>query len=245
MINIDDCNDNTGSFNTGKCNTGRCNTGYRNTGYRNSGNYNTGYFNAGQYNSGDWNSGNRNSGDCNSDDYNSGDCNSGYGNIGDCNTGCFNTGSCNSGHGNTGNWNSGDCNPGCFNTITPEGGYYFNRWLPRKDWDDADKPSWLYGPTPTTWVASEDMTDEEKAEHPEHETTGGYLRVNDMKAEWRKAYEAASLEDREAVKRLPNFDAEVFFKITGLDLRDKPETAPREGQEIEIDGVMYVLKAKE
>jgi hypothetical protein len=161
------------------------------------------------------------------------------------NTGYYNTGNLNSGNLNSGDWNTGNFNTGCFNTITPEGGYYFNRWLTREEWDNACKPNWLYAPTPTTWVCSEDMTAEEKAAHPEHETTGGYLRVNDMKEEWRKAYDDASPEDREAVKRLPNFDSEVFLEITGLDLRDMPETAPCEGREIEIDGVTYVLKAKE
>ena len=181
----------------------------------NTGKLNSGYYNSGYYNSGDYNSGHYNSGDYNSGDYNSGD------------------------------YNSGDYNTGCFNTITPEGGYYFNRWLTHKEWDKANKPDWLYEITSTTWVDSEDMTAEEKAAHPDHETLGGYLRVNDMKAEWRKAYDAASPEDRESVKRLPNFDPDVFFEITGLDLRDKPETAPCEGREIEIDGVTYVLKAKE
>jgi hypothetical protein len=156
-----------------------------------------------------------------------------------------NTGDYNTGYRNTGYRNTGHCNTGDFNTITPEGGYYFNRWLSHEDWDKAYKPSWLYKPAPTTWVHPQDMTAEEKAEHPKHDTTGSYLRVNDMKAEWRKAYDAASPEDREAVKLLPNFDAEVFLEITGLDLRDKPETAPCEGREIEIDGVTYVLKAKE
>lgn len=196
--------------------------------------------NTGDWNTGNRNTGNRNSGDCNTGHWNSGDCNTGYYNSGDQNTGNWN-----SGHRNTGDWNSGDRNTGCFNTITPEGGYYFNKWSPREEWENAYKPVWLYVPKPTTWVNSKDMTAEEKAAHPDHKTTGGYLRVNDMKAEWRKAYDAASPEDREDVKLLPNFDAEVFLEITGLDLRDKPETAPCEGREIEIDGVTYVLKAKE
>jgi hypothetical protein len=177
--------------------------------------------------------------------YNTGHYNTGYYNAGNRNTGYYNTGYRNTGNYNTGDHNTGDRNTGCFNTITPEGGYYFNRWLTHEDWDNAYKPSWLYNPTPTTWVYSRDMTSDEKSAHPDHETTGGYLRVNDMMAEWRKAYDAASLKDREAVKRLPNFDAEVFLEITGLDLRDQSETAPCEGREIEIDGVTYVLKAKE
>jgi hypothetical protein len=86
------------------------------------------------------------------------------------------------------------------------------------------------------------MTDKEKANNPTHETTNGYLRVNDMKEQWRKAYEGASPDDIQAVRDLPAFDYDVFEDITGLDLREKPSTC--EGREVEIDGVTYVLKLK-
>lgn len=93
--------------------------------------------------------------------------------------------------------------------------------------------------------SSKDDTAEEKDAFPTHETTGGYLRVNDMKAEWAKAYASATPEDIELTKALPAFDADVFLEITGIDLReDKPADAPCEGREVEIDGVTYVLKAK-
>ena len=88
------------------------------------------------------------------------------------------------------------------------------------------------------------MTDKEKEEHPTHETTGGYLRKNDMKEEWAKAYAQATPEDIELTKQLPGFDADVFLEITGIDLSDKPNSPTCEGREIEIDGVTYVLKAK-
>ena len=89
------------------------------------------------------------------------------------------------------------------------------------------------------------MTEDEKEENPSYTTTGGYLRTNDMKAEWSKAYAAASPEDIALTKALPAFDAEVFLEITGIDLRDDVPTAANcEGREVEIDGVAYVLKAK-
>lgn len=164
--------------------------------------------------------------------------NTGYGN-----TGYGNTGRGNTGYHNTGHWNKADRHVGCFNTVTAEKAYYFNQLINKAEWDEAYKPDWLFKPLLTTWVPSADMTSEEKADNPTHETTGGYLRVNDMKAEWRKAYEGASEEDIQAVRDLPAFDYGVFEEITGLDLRVK-ETAPCEGREVEIDGVAYVLKAK-
>lgn len=122
--------------------------------------------------------------------------------------------------------------------------YCFNKLINRAVWDAAEKPDWLYKPSPTTWVNAEDMTDEERAANPTHETTGGYLRKNDMADEWRKAYASASPEDIQAVRDLPAFDYDVFEEITGLDLREKPMSAKCEGREIEIDGVTYVLNQK-
>ena len=196
-----------------------------NSGNWNSGNWNSGNQNSGNLNSGNWNSGDKNSGGSNSGYRNSGDWNSGHNN-----SGSRNSGSSNSGYRNSGDWNSGNRHTGCFNTTNAETAYYFNKPAKVSDWDAAGKPAWLYKPSPATWVYSADMTAEEKTAHPEHETMGGYLRVNDMKDEWRRAYESASEEDRELVKRLPNFDAEVFLEITGLDLREPEQTITHNGR---------------
>ena len=204
--------------NTGNYNTGSCNTGYRNTGDKNTGDWNTG----------DWNTGSCNTGDKNTGNYNTGSCNTGYRNTG---------------YRNTGSWNTGDYHVGCFNTISAPKAYYFNTLIDKKLWDNAKKPIWIFKPELTTWVTSEDMTSQEKADNPTHETTGGYLRVNDMKEEWLKAYNNATPEDIELTKKLPAFDAEVFLEITGIDLRE-PKVASCEGREIEIDDVTYILKEK-
>ena len=210
-------------------NTGHYNTGHHNTGHHNTGHHNTGYCNTGDWNTRDWNTGNRNTGDWNT---------------GNHNTGNRNTGHHNTGHHNTGDWNTGNSHVGCFNTVSAEKAYYFNKLIDRADWDRAEKPSWIYNPSHTTWVSSADMTDAEKAKHPTHKTTGGYLRVNDMRDEWAKAFAEATPEDIALTKALPAFDAEVFLEITGIDLRDKPDATSCEGREVVIDGVVYILKAK-
>ena len=181
-----------------------------------------------------YNTGNRNTGR-----YNTGNRNTGDNNTGLCNTGRYNTGDFNTGH-----WNAASYHVGCFNTVDAEMAYYFNKLLPVEVWNNAYKPSWLYVPRSTTWVNAEDMTDEERAANPTYETTGGYLRKNDMKDEWLKAYAGASPEDIQAVRDLPAFDYDVFEEITGLDLRGEPMSATCEGREIEVDGVTYVLKVK-
>ena len=213
-------NYNTGDYNTGHSNTGDSNTGYVNTGHSNTGDYNTGYVNTGNVNTGNVNTG----------DYNTGNRN----------TGNRNTGHYNTGNGNTGHYNTGDYHAGCFNTVTANKAYYFNKLIEKQLWDEAYKPAWIYAPSPTTWVITYKMTDKEKVDNPTHETTNGYLRVNDMKEQWRRAYEGAAPEDIQAVRDLPAFDYDVFEDITGLDLREKQ--AACEGREVEIDGVTYVLK---
>ena len=182
---------------------------------------NTGKGCTGLCNSGDWNSGNRNSGDWNSGDWNSGDWNSGNRNSGDWNSGNRNSGNRNSGDWNSGDWNSGDCNSGCFNTVSPKI-YLFNKpseWT-YQDWLNSEA-RYLLNQIPgdvLEYIYLSDMTDEEKAAHPEAETTGGYLKILDNSEcaviWWR------GLSDRQkaVITAIPNFDKEIFKQITGIDV---------------------------
>ena len=204
----------TGLCNSGDCNSGDRNSGNCNSGNRNSGNCNSGNCNSGNRNSGNCNSGNRNSGDCNSGNYNSGDCNSG-----DCNSGDRNSGDCNSGNYNSGDWNKTSFSNGCFNTEEPEV-HMFNKpsGMTYRQWLNSDAryllkqiPHWCL-----SWVLSENMTDEEKKAHPEHETTGGYLKKLDETDNAQIWWNGLNEHDRNVIKALPNFDAVIFEKCTGI-----------------------------
>ena len=217
--------------NTGKGCAGLCNSGDCNSGNRNSGDCNSGDCNSGDWNSGDCNSGDCNSGDCNSGDWNSGNRNSGDWNSGDCNSGDCNSGNRNSGNRNSGNRNSGDCNSGdwnntnfsngCFNTVEPKI-HLFNKpseWTYR-DWLNSEARylmNQIQGDI-LEWGYLSDMTDEEKAAHPEAETTGGYLKELDNSEcaviWWR------SLDQRKknVIMAIPNFDKAIFKEITGIDV---------------------------
>ena len=59
-------------------------------------------------------------------------------------------------------------------------------------------------------------TDEEKEAHPEHETTGGYLKVVDFKTACAIMWDNMTEEERAAVWDIPNFDPDVFEAITGI-----------------------------
>ena len=157
---------------------------------------NTGKACTGRCNSGDRNSGDRNSGDCNSGDRNSGDRNSG-------------------------DWNTTSFSNGCFNTVSPKI-YMFNKptdWTFER-WFNCRARLLLsqIDDCPLEYVYLSDMTDEEKAAHPEAETTGGYLKERNTADNARKWWAGLSADDRNIILSLPNFDAAIFKEITGIDV---------------------------
>lgn len=221
---------NTGDECTGLCNSGNHNSGNHNSGNENSGNWNSGHNNSGIRNSGSWNSGTRNSGfrnsgDCNSGGHNSrhwnsGSYNSGNENSGDWNSGDWNSGDHNSGDWNSGDWNSGDHNSGFFNTKTPNV-IAFNKPT-NMTYEEFLSSKGIFvlnqNYKNNLWVCSNDMTDEEKEAYPEHETTGGYLKTVDFKTACKMMWNKLNDEEKQAVKEIPNFDADVFEEITGIDV---------------------------
>ena len=158
---------------------------------------------------------------CNSGDCNSGNRNSGNRNSGDCNSGDWNSGNRNSGDWNSGDWNKCSFSNGCFNTVSPKI-YLFNKpseWT-YQDWLNSEA-RYLLNQIPgdvLEYIYLSDMTDEEKAAHPEAETTGGYLKILDNSEcaviWWR------GLSDRQkaVITAIPNFDKEIFKQITGIDV---------------------------
>ena len=187
------------------------NTGLGNSGYINSGNRNSGDWNSGNRNSGDRNSGNRNSGDWNSGDRNSGDYNSG-----DCNSGDYNSGDCNSGDRNSGDWNSGDWNSGFFNEKKNKC-YIFDKL---SDMTVSQfKNSRFYEAlisVPfilTEWV---EYTEEEKEIDKAKALIGGYLKKYEYKEACKTWWDKLSDKNKEIIHEIPNFDAEKFYRITGI-----------------------------
>ena len=73
---------------------------------------------------------------------------------------------------------------------------------------------------PLEWVYLSDMTDEEKAAHPEAETTGGYLKKRTTEDNARKWWAGLGADDRNVIFSLPNFDAEIFKETTGIDVNE-------------------------
>ena len=211
---------NSGNRNSGNWNSGYWNSGDRNSGYRNSGNRNSGYWNSGYRNSSNRNSGNRNSGDLNS-----GDLNSGYRNSGDLNSGDWNSGNWNSGYWNSGYLNTDEPTVRMFNNDTGKTYEEINGLIPDFFWWDNNE-----------WIESAHMTDSEKKEHPEHNTTGGFLRVKEYKQAWREAWDKATEEDRKKCLSLPNWNNKIFLEITGIDVEKELNSKDT----VEIGGQRYL-----
>lgn len=143
---------------------------------------------------------------------------------GRCNSGNWNSGNRNSGNCNSGDWNKTSFSNGCFNTVSPKI-YMFNKptdWT-LEQWFNCRARYLLnqIDDCPLEYIWFDSMTDEEKAAHPEAETTGGYLKERTTADNARKWWAGLSADDRNIIFSLPNFDAAVFKEITGIDVDAK------------------------
>ena len=189
-------------------NDGKNCTGLGNTGDWNTGDWNTGSRNTGSRNTGDWNTGSRNTGSRNTGSRNTGDWNTGDWNTGDWNTGDWNTGDWNSTNYSTGFFNSVEQNIFLFNkpTSMSRDEIHSLKGIQILNWNFEN--SW--------WIYSVNMSDDEKKSNPKYETTGGYLKTVDFKTACKMMWENLSENERQEVMKLPNFDSNIFYEITGI-----------------------------
>ena len=190
-----------------KTSTGNGSTGNWSTGDRSTGNWSTGNRSTGSWSTGNWSTGNRSTGSWST---------------GNRSTGNWSTGNGSTGYRSTGNWSISNYSTGHFSTIDYDGFGAFNKPCTPEEWDDSFKPEFICFDL-TEWVTTEDMTEAEKQEHKTYKTTGGYLRVYTYKEAWRKAWDSATPEDKELLFKLPNFDADVFKEISGIDVNETAE----------------------
>lgn len=113
--------------------------------------------------------------------------NTGTGNTGIHNTGNYNSGDRNLGSCNFGDWNLGNHNFGCFNTEGNQKIKIFNK--------DSD---WTY----YTWLFSSARN-----------ILNNIPKDIEKRQSW---YDNLHLFNKESIKSLPNFDADIFFEITGI-----------------------------
>ena len=66
------------------------------------------------------------------------------------------------------------------------------------------------------WIWSDDMTDEEKAAHPEYKTIGGYLKELDESECSQIWWNGLDNSQKKIIKSMPNFNESIFEEITGI-----------------------------
>ena len=196
--------------NTGVFNTGNYNIGDRNTGNYNIGNYNIGDRNTGNYNIGDRNIGDRNTGNYNIGNYNIGDRNTGNYNIGDYNTGDYNTGA----------FNICNFSSGFFCTEEPKARVFdmdidmtVSEFYNSKYYSLIARKLFFL----TEWIA---YTEQEKKSDADKELIGGYLKRYSFEEACRNWWNRYNLDEKKMFLEIPNFSAEKFKKITGIDITE-------------------------
>ena len=129
------------------------------------------------------------------------------------------TGLCNSGNRNSGDWNKTCFSNGCFNTESPKI-FLFNKpsdWT-YQDWLNSDA-RYILMDCPSnvlSWIWEDDMTDEEKEQHPEYSVTGGFLKHIEKETGRQMWWDGLSDRKKDIVMQLPNFDKDIFKEITGI-----------------------------
>ena len=139
-------------------------------------------------------------------------------------TGNWSTGDYSTGYRSTGDWSTGNYSTGHFSTLDYGGFGSFNKPCSIDEWNASIKPRFLYFKI-TEWIPYSDMTQDEKIKFPESKTTDGFLKTIDYKTAFQNSYESLAPEEKEIqtkmLRALPNFDAEVFYEISGIDLREE------------------------
>ncbi|WP_044490049.1 pentapeptide repeat-containing protein, partial [Clostridioides difficile] len=156
----------------------------------------------------------------NTGDYNIENCNTGYRNEGCCNEGCWNTGNYNIGNCNSGDWNIGDYNSGVFCTDVPKI-RMFNKEtdLTYEDWINSEARNILKRNSYLTkWIHIDDMTEEEKENNPGYEINNGYLKVFTFEEMCKNMWNNLTDEEKKIIIDIPNFDADIFKEITGIEV---------------------------
>jgi len=215
---------------------------------------NTGDMNTGHWNTGDMNTGDMNTGDMNTGHMNTGHRNTGDMNTGDMNTGHRNTGDMNTGHRNTGGWNTGDWNTGDWNTgfFCESNGpvIFFDQPCNMTREEACHAIPYIELPIGVEWVSRGDMTPEEVTANPSCDTIGGYFRKRELpiREAFPLAWAKLDIDDKRRFMALPNFDADKFERITGVDVRQDRDLFPamvekeeQPADEIIVGGKRYKL----
>jgi len=110
--------------------------------------------------------------------------------------------------------------------------HIFNVQVSEKEFSEAMSSRPTFKLPLTKWIEKKDMTEDEKKDYTICEQIGGYLKVLSFEDAWKEGWSNASKEFKDWVKGLPNFNAELFKDITGIDINECEVV--KDGQIIEV-----------
>ena len=134
------------------------------------------------------------------------------------NTGKDNTGLFNSGNRNSGNRNSGNCNSGYFCACNNSSGVFmtkkityeaFNKQLTKKEYDALINSEGFKILQSFRLYSFKIRTEKNGQKH---------IAYLSYKASWRIFWQRLTPEQKLIIKRMPHFDTNVFYEITGIKL---------------------------
>ena len=70
------------------------------------------------------------------------------------------------------------------------------------------------------WIWACNMNDQEKEDNPDWEINDGYLKKRDVSKANLKWWKSLSSREKNVIKNIPNFDAEKFKLITGINVNE-------------------------
>ena len=252
-------------LNTGKGNIGAHNTGDNNIFTGNTGNYNRGHNNSGYYNIGDRNTGMSNIGIKNTGSYNNGN-----NNVGNYNDGYWNIGDFNKGDYNIGDFNIGNFNTGVFNDNTTRIDRKIDMFNKPSDWTmHTWKMSTAYRlltsmpkiTTKTTFITKNEIfaiDGSEEVKSPVFEakkalnymgdtddivgvTVSAGKSTNEDRQNW---WKRLTPSERLCIMQLPNFDKDIFYKFTGIDVYDVDLADPNDESLFDISYTKSVFDGR-
>ena len=144
------------------------------------------------------------------------------------NTGLFNSGGMNSGDWNSGNWNTGNRNSGDCNKCNESNGVFCTEEPTIRIFDkDTNMTLREFRKSKynralrsvklelTKWIK---YTEEEMEEDKNKRLIGGYLKEYSYKEACANWWNELTEENKEIIKSIPNFDADKFYEITGINI---------------------------
>jgi hypothetical protein len=105
-----------------------------------------------------------------------------------------------------------------------------------KKWDEIDHPHFAEFYL-TKWIFESEMTDEEKKADPQFYIRQGYLKQFEWKEAWANFWRDTDEANRKKFLALPNFDAQIFKDITGIEVGVKSLSGKT--VKVELDGQTY------